>query len=83
MDKSLPDENAISESSSLPFSVINLGDFVSVFAISMARLRRLKHNPTVLDTDKIFSMLREFEYRKPLIRKMTFYLKIIGWLAAY
>jgi hypothetical protein len=83
MDKSLPDENAIFESSSLPFSVINLDDFISVFGISMARLRRLKCNPTVVNTDKIFPMLREFKYRKPLIREMTFYLKIIGWLAAY
>jgi hypothetical protein len=83
MDESLPDENAISESSSLSFSVINLDDFISVFGISMARLRRFKRNPTVLNTDKIFTVLREFEYRKPLIREITIYLKIIGWLAAY
>jgi hypothetical protein len=77
MDKSLPDENAIFESS---FSVINLDDFISVFGISMARLRRLN---TMLNTNKVFPILREFKYRKPLIREMTFYLKIIGWLAAY
>jgi hypothetical protein len=80
MDKSLPDENAIFESSSLPFSVINLDDFISVFGISMVRLRRLN---TILNTNKVFPILREFEYRKPLIREMTFYLKIIGWQAAY
>jgi hypothetical protein len=83
MDESLPDENAISESSSLPFSVVNLGDFHSVFEISMARLRRLKFYPTVLDTNKISTISREFQYHKPLIQEMTFYWKIIGWLVAY
>jgi hypothetical protein len=83
MDESLPDENTISESSSLPFSVINLGDFRSMFGISMAKLRRLEYNHTGLNTDKIYGTPREFKYRKPLIREMTFHRKIIGWLAAY
>ena len=38
MDELLPDENAVSESSSLPFSVMNPNDFHLEFGISTAEL---------------------------------------------